>query len=88
MDILKRPYPVAVPGEILKYGYDYDRRVFVLEWNCDSTDDYSIISAPDKLRGVTVTEEYIFKPLVKGGIAGHLKIMMHNSEKNWLKISL
>jgi len=88
MDILRRPYPVAVPGEKINYGYDYDCRVFTLEWNCDSKDDEVVVYVPEKPAKVSVTGDYIFEPLVKGGKSRHIKIMVYNIGENRMEIIL
>lgn len=37
MDIINRPYPVAVPGEIIKYHYNRVSDTFTLSFRCDSS---------------------------------------------------
>lgn len=52
-EVLSRPYPAAVQGEIKKYGYDFDSEVFTLDFVQEKAGE-SVIRAPREAKKVTL----------------------------------
>ena len=63
-DVLTRPYPRAVTGEIDSYKYDYHNDTFTLKYNqsaeCSAPTE---IFAHKKIKSVTTDGEYTIKPV-------------------------
>ena len=56
MDVLSRPYPFAIYGEIESYGYDFEKKVFNISFN-QTKDGESIICTPSAVKSLTVDGE-------------------------------
>ena len=63
-DVLTRPYPRAVTGEIESYKYDYQNDTFTLKYNQSAQcDEPTEIFAHKKIKSVTTDGEYTIKPV-------------------------
>lgn len=81
MAVLSRPYPQAVSGEIVSYGYDYEENTFKLTWQEDSTLlKPTVIYMPKSPNHIEITGNYEVKPM---GDKGHLLYIdtMSNQER-------
>lgn len=62
LDILSRPYPMAVSGEIKYYGYDRKSKTFTLSYASDgSTKAHTLIYLPSKPKSIISTKKYTLK---------------------------
>lgn len=62
MDILARPYPMAVSGKIKKYGYDRKEKTFTLSYSCDgSVKTPTLIYLPSQPKKILSTKKYFLK---------------------------
>ena len=82
--ILKRPYPQAISGRIDKYGYDYEKGVFNLEWEGKGAG--SVIYSPSVPIKIDTKCVYIIEALPGG--ASLLKLMNSNYGKHRVLIGL
>lgn len=62
MDILARPYPMAVSGKIKKYVFDRKEKSFTLRYSCDgSVKTPTLIYLPDEPKKILSTKKYFIK---------------------------
>lgn len=62
MDILARPYPMAVAGKIKSYGYDRKAKTFTLRYSCDgSVKTPTLIYLPSEPKNILSTKKYFIK---------------------------
>jgi endoglycosylceramidase len=58
LEVLKRPYPQAVCGQLLSYGYNRSAKIFNMTWDETGCSAPTIIYMPQKELEVKNTEEY------------------------------
>ncbi len=89
MDVLRRPYPQAVSGHILEYAYDYDNRVFTIEWH--ESAPYSVpteIYLPSKPQAIEIDGAYTAQPISDISDAQILIIPNHATANRKLVVKL
>lgn len=60
LNVLKRPYPMAVAGRIEKYGYDYDTRTFTMDWLGNQNGGNTEIYLPKEAKSIKTDCKYRF----------------------------
>lgn len=59
MSVLKRPYPQAVSGDISNYKYDYEEKIFDMEWNENSDSEMpTSIYLPCEPKDIKIEGQY------------------------------
>ncbi len=59
MNILSRPYPQAVAGDIINYGYDYESKIFEMSWEEKNTiNEPTLIYLPCEPKSIQLNGKY------------------------------
>lgn len=61
LDVLRRPYPQAVCGEILSFGYDSKYKVFNMEWDEGINKESTVIYLPNRKFNINLVGKYSIK---------------------------
>lgn len=87
IQVLRRPYPQAVAGDIIQYGYDTTADTFILAWH-ETVEESTEIYLPSEPVSITIDGDYVMHPVSSLSQAVIIKIFYKGNGKRQVKIKL